>query len=192
MSCKVSAVIVSRLDHPIGEVVDSIAPHVEEIIIVRGHEGVWERWEAVARAKCEVVYVQDDDAIVDVAAILAAYEPGRVTCNMPESHRSDYLDGIALVGWGCVFGWEQFNSRGPEEFGLGFAFQKFGQYFSIDNVFRRECDRVFTGLSDLKLVDVPVRHLPQAHGRDRMSLDPRHGEYLTEIRRRIYAIRAKK
>ena len=178
---KISAVIVSRLDHPIGEVIDSIAPHVEEIIVVRGHDGVFERWEAVARARCDVVYTQDDDAIVDVPAVLARYVPGKVCCNMPTEHLKDYPDGIALVGWGCVFAKS--------------ALANVGQYLPrcpIDEVFRRECDRVFTGLSPLKLIDVPVRHLPHAHGADRMGREKRHGDDLREIRRRIYAIRAAK
>jgi hypothetical protein len=180
---KVSAVIVSRLDHPIGEVVDSIAPHVEEIIIVRGHEGVWERWEAVARAKCDVIYTQDDDAIVDVPAVLAEWDPGKATCNMPEDHRRDYPDGIALVGWGCVF--ERSGS-------WDWPFIQHQMRFATDPIFGRECDRVFTGLSELKLIDVPIRHLPHAHAADRMGMEKRHGDDLREIRRRIYAIREAK
>ena len=175
------------MDHPLGEVVDSITPHVDELIVVRGHEGVWERWEAVARCKNEVVYVQDDDAVIDVAAVLAAYEPGLVTCNMPPDHRKDYPDGIALVGWGCVF--EDPGQEAPD------WIEPFDKYtsnrygFQMDEVFHRECDRVFTGLSPLKLIDVPIRHTPHAHEADRMGRELRHGADLKEIRRRIYAIR---
>jgi hypothetical protein len=186
---KVSAVIVSRIDHPIGEVIDSIAPHVEEIIVVRGHDGVWERWEAIARAKCDVVYMQDDDAIVDVPAVLAAYEPGKVTCNMPEDHRRDYPDGIALVGWGCVFG--QRMPISPFERYQTWAARSMPAADG-DAVFLRETDRIVTSLSPLKLIDVPIRHLPHAHGEDRMGREQRHGDDLREIRRRIYAIRAAK
>lgn len=181
---KVSAVIVSRMDHPLGEVVDSIAacPEVEEIIVVKGHDGVWERYEAISRAKCEVIYTQDDDAVVDVAAILREYEPGKVTCNMLEPWRKDYQDGIALVGWGAVFHYSM--ARIP-----------FRLYAACvgDPIFFRECDRVFTGLSPLKLIDVGKRDLAWANDGDRMcrrAHDPVHGEYLQEIRRRIYAVRA--
>ena len=181
---KISAVVVSLMDHPLGEVVDSIAPHVDELIVVRGLNGVWQRWEAVSRAEGDVIYTQDDDAVVDVAAVLREYCPDRVTCNMPADHRRDYPDGLALVGWGCVFSRRKKNNFYPYLFSFG--------VYPLDEVFRRECDRVFTGLSPLKLIDVPVRHLAHAHGADRMGREARHGEDLKEIRRRIYAIRAAK
>ena len=210
---KVSAVVVSRMDHPLGEVLDSIRPYVEELIVVRGHDGVWERWEAVARAKCDIVYTQDDDAVVNVAAVLEQYEPGVVTCNMPNDHRKDYPDGIALVGWGAVFD-KEFVWGESESWDVGTledwagtfrVYEKWAGTFRVyekwffdqvrgfafweDPIFHRECDRVFTGLSPLKLINVPVRHLPQAHGADRMGREARHGADLREIRRRIYAVR---
>lgn len=185
---KVSAVIVSRMDHTIGQVVDSVLPFVDELIVVRGHNGVWERWEAVSRCKNDVIYVQDDDAVVDVASVISGYQPGFVACNMPPDHRRDYPDGIALVGWGCVF--DNPCVAEPEDF------EPFREYvnngfaiFPVDDVFRRECDRVFTGLSPLKLIDVAIRHLPFAHGDDRMGRELCHGRDLQEIRRRIYAVR---
>jgi hypothetical protein len=185
---KISAVVVSRFDHALGEVVDSITPYVDELILVRGHEGVFERYEAVSRCKNDIVFTCDDDAIIDVAAVIAEYEPGKACCNMPLDHRKDYPDGIALVGWGCVFDkrmvtWDDAPAG---------AFLDYHFAFDVDAIFRRECDRVFTGLSPLKLIDVPVRHLPHAHGSDRMGREKRHGDDLKEIRRRIYAIRAAK
>lgn len=201
---KVSAVVVSRMDRPIGAVLDSILPHVEELIVVRGHEGVWERWTAMERAKYEVVYTQDDDAIVDVPAVIAQHEADLVTCNMPEAWRKDYQDGIALVGWGAVFNRYRIDTHdGDCRRPVHECWRPFQIYFDwksanrdypyIDPVFRRECDRVFTGLSKLKLIDVPIEHQPWANGDDRMcrrAHDPVHGQYLQEIRRRIYAIRA--
>lgn len=226
---KVSAVIVSRMNHPLGEVVDSIAacPEVEEIIIVKGHAGVWERYGAISRAKCEVIYTQDDDAVVDVAAILREYVPDKVTCNMLEPWRKDYQDGIALVGWGAVFGrsmakmshydvvyrggvrFDWSNDRGTLDAFYAYHIwltesrtvkqineltgEQFRSEMLFDSIFRRECDRVFTGLSPLKLIDVGKRDLSWASDGDRMcrrAHDPVHGEYLQEIRRRIYAVRA--
>lgn len=191
---KVSAIVVSRMDRPLGPVLDSIIPHVEDLTVVRGIDGVWERWLAVAQARQHVVYVQDDDAIVDVPAVMAEYEPGLVTCNMPMDRRVDYPDGIALVGWGAVF------HRGkPALCPIVFAdylrwwwrnagLHNYGT-IDADPIFRSECDRVFTGLSKLKLIDVPFTHLPEAFGTDRMGRRECHGAYTKEIRRRIYAVR---
>ena len=186
----VSAVVVSRMDRPIAPVLASILLHVEELIVVRGHDGVWERWEAVSRCKCDVIYTQDDDAVINVPAVLAAYQPGLVTCNMPKDHRPDYPDDIALVGWGAVFDREMVWGGNAEEKWWTGAFGRYMDGGYDDPVFRRECDRVFTGLSPLKLIDVGKIDLPHAHGADRMGREARHGTDLAEIRRRIYAIRA--
>ncbi len=176
------AVVVSKMDRPIGAVLDSIAPHVEELTIVRGNRGVSERWDAVARTteirrtrKEEpfATYVQDDDAIVDVPAVLAAYEPRVVTCNMPADRRAEYPDGIALVGWGAVMFAHTHN-----------CFEQWRDDVSIS-----EADRIFTGLSPLKLIDVPFKHQTAAHGIDRMGRRVCHGDYMREIRKRIHAVR---
>ena len=168
----ISAVIVTRGDVDLGPVLKPI--DADEIIIVRGHGGVLERWEAAKRAKHDVIYVQDDDCVVDYAAVVTAYDPAMVTCNMLASHRSDYPDGIALVGWGSVFHRSKLK-----------AFDGFG----LDELFMREADRVFTAMNDVKLIDLGVTHLPHAYGADRMGREARHGDDLKEIRRRISVAR---
>lgn len=175
-SIKVSAIIVTRGDVDLGPCLSSI--DADEIVIRRGHGGVRERWEAALKAKHDVIYVQDDDCIVDFAGVVAAYDPEVVTCNMLTSHRSDYPDGIALVGWGAVF------HRKKVE-----VLNRYGRAVGLDELFNREADRVFTGLNALKLIDLGVTHLPQAHGADRMGREARHAEDLAEIRRRIQKVR---
>jgi hypothetical protein len=173
----VSAIIVTRGDVDLSPCLSSI--DADEVIIRRGHGGVWERWEAAISAKHDVVYVQDDDCVVDFAGVIAAYDERDVACNMLASHRSDYLDGIALVGWGCVFHKDMLN-----------AFGHYLMRFPEDEIFRREADRVFTGLNPVKLIDLGVHHLRQAFGADRMGREARHGDDLKEIRRRIATVRA--
>ena len=172
---KISAIIVTRGDVDLGPCLSSI--DADETIIRRGHGGVWERWEAAMSAKHDVIYVQDDDCVVDFAGVIAEYDQAVVTCNMLTSHRADYPhpDGIALVGWGCVF----HRSK----------LEVFGKIHMADDLFKRECDRVFTGLNRLKLIDLGVTHLSHAHGADRMGREAQHGADLKEIRRRIYAMR---
>jgi hypothetical protein len=173
----ISAVIVTRGDVDLAPALSSI--DADEIIIRRGHGGVWERWEAALEAKHDVIYTQDDDAVVDFPAVIAAYDPDRVACNMPLDRRPGYPDGIALVGWGAVF-----QRRAVSE-----AFARYRAFFPDDFLFRREADRVFTGLNPLKLIDVPFEHLPVAFGKDRMGTQREHGECLRAIRQRIYQVR---
>lgn len=180
MNRDASAIVVSRMDRPLGPVLDAIIPHVGELLVVRGRDGVLDRWRQTLLARFPICYTQDDDCVVDVAAVLAQYEPGKIVCNMPQDHRRDYRDNIALVGWGCVF-----ETRLP-----ALAITRYDEAtYAADEIFQRECDRVVTGLSPLKLIDVPFHHLPYAHGIDRMGREARHGADLKEIRRRIYAIR---
>lgn len=169
---KVSAVIVTRGDVDLGPVLRSI--EADEIVIRRGHGGVWERWEAAQHAVHDVIYTQDDDCVVDFAKVVGGYEPGKVLCNMLTSHRGEYPDGLALVGWGCVFHRD--------------ALRVF-EGWPRDEIFRREADRVFTGMNALKLIDIGVTHLPHATSGSRMGREGRHGADLREIRRRIYQAR---
>ncbi len=192
---KFGAVVVSKMDRPLGPVLDSILPHVEELVIVRGNAGVAERWDralnlrlvAASKPGEAAVYVQDDDAIVDVPAVLEQYQANIVACNMPMDRRCEYPDGIALVGWGAVF-----DARLVDR-----AFRRYWAYAGSrgltdkwhDDVFRSEADRIFTGLSELKLIDVPFEHLSCAHGRDRMGRRPNHGDMRRRVGNRIRAVR---
>jgi len=177
----VTAIIVSRMDANLGEVLWAIQKHCDEIIIVKGEGGVMERWEAARRAKYPVIYTQDDDAIVDVGGVLAAYDRAAITCNMPADRRGEYQDGIALVGWGCTY---SRDAALPLR-----ALLRYTEKWPCDWRARREADRIVTGLSEVRLIDIPFTHLPIAHHKCRMGRQIEHGDSLREIRRRIYAVR---
>lgn len=180
MDCKpkVSAVIVTRGDVDLKPVLATI--EADQVIVkVSNGCGVWPRYEAMLEAKHQIVYTQDDDAIVDYRRVVECYEHGKVTCNMPIWKRYEYPDGIALVGWGAVF-----DVAAPLA-----AFQQYRRKFEDDAVFRRECDRVVTGLNPLRLIDVPFRSLAYAKDPNRLAEQPEHGAMLREIRRRIQVVR---
>lgn len=178
---KFSAVIVTRGNVDLGPAIAPIVPLADEIIIRRGHNGVFERWSAIFEAKHSLVYTQDDDAVVDLEAF-AGYGLNGITCNMPEWKRAEYQDGTALVGWGA---WV------PKAVAFD-AFVRYRQYYEPDELFRRECDRVITGLSKLFLADVPFTNLPWATGPGRMCAAPgdrAHAEARKAIRERLEHIR---
>ena len=187
---KFSAVIVTRGDVDLGPIVAPIVPLADELVIRRGHRGVWERWEAILSAKHELVYTQDDDAIVELYSLVVARSPeslrlDRIVCNMPGWKRVEYQDGTALVGWGAFV---------PKRL-VAEALARYRRHFDDDDLFRRECDRVITGLSMLELVDVPFSNAPWANGPGRMCSaagDPIHARARAEITARIKTIRERR
>lgn len=143
---------------------------------VREDRKVCGRYEAILISKGDYIYTQDDDCLVDAERLCAEYQPDEVLCNVLPSHQEFYRGiGMSLVGWGAIF---------PE------SRVDFGPYMAkhpIDEIFLRECDRVFTWLnySHVRMVDIDVEHLPHALGKDRMGTETRHGSDLAEIRRRL-------
>ena len=145
------------------------------------HFKVFERYLMVEfRTDATWIYTQDDDCNVDYKSVLAAYEPGVVTCNMPLHRRAEYTDGTALVGWGAIF-----------DRNLTSVFNLYLRHFPIDDLFLTECDRVFTGLNKVKMIDVPFVNLENAEGADRLHKRPDHWEKLREIRERIKHVKQK-
>lgn len=127
-----------------------------------GDLAVYGRYAALAESQTEIVFVQDDDCRVDAGAIVrlaGRYNLEReVVCNMPESRWDDYPDS-ALVGWGAVF-----HRSLPQT-----AFDRFSRTAPGFNhgAFNRECDVIFTVLTDCVKIDLGFEHLPGAEDPDR-------------------------
>ncbi len=141
---------------------------------------VYGRYAAISEAKHSVIYTQDDDCVVDAEGVVSAYEPGYLVCNMPPAKRREYevlAPEIALVGWGACFDRDALH-----------AFARYRNQYELDELFYRECDRVFTALNPQKQIDVPFSHLSHA-GIGRMGNEPRHLNDLAEIRRRILSVK---
>lgn len=119
--------------------------------------------ELVPRA--DLVYVQDDDCLVDAERIVAAAEPGRLVANMPQSRWADYPDST-MVGWGAVF-----NPVLALE--AIRAWEVCGHSVSDDR-FNRCCDVIVSALSPRTVIDIGFSHLPFAHDPDRMHKQPGH------------------
>lgn len=178
----VSAVLVTRGDVGVHEICDSLrAAGIDDIVIwnnrIEHDVAVYGRYAGIERARHPVIYVQDDDCVLEpdtIRLLLEPYEPGVAVCNVPERFRQTYTDS-ALVGFGAVFDREL-----PER-----AFSRMsddGGILTIEDVgffadaFNRRADNVFTTLTPLKLVDLPYRDLPWASAPGRMWTTPGHTE----------------
>lgn len=180
---QVTAVIVTRGNEDLAPVLDSLQDFRGPLVWDNSERGqdlkVFGRYMLAAQALTEYVYVQDDDCIVDTARLCADYRPGELLCNVKPDHHQAYrthYPGITLVGWGAIF------PKSMVDFSAYLA-----EFPDDDELFFRECDRVFTWLNRAKtrIVHFGIEDLPHAFGQDRMGMEPRHGADLHEIRRRL-------
>lgn len=176
-----SAIVVTRGGYDISDTLDSLSGFGEVLVWDNSKVPdlkVYGRFAAITGALNRIVYVQDDDCIVDAAAIVAAYEPWIVTANSEPRHREVnaplYRGGIAPIGWGAVF-----------DRSAASVFHSYWDRWPYDEIFRRECDRVFTALNRVKLITVPFRHIKRPES---MWTEGRHLSDFEEIRKRIAAI----
>ena len=177
---QVSAVLVTRGDCDMGPVVRSMP--FDDVVVwdnsKRQDLKVYGRYRAaVELAKHDVIYVQDDDCLVDVLRFASAFRRGSVLCNMPEQKRPEYPGPVQLVGWGGMFEREAM-----------YALDLYLKHFPKDDLFLRECDRVLTGLNKTRLTDTPFVHLDNAFS-GRMGNEQRHLADLYEITRRVESLR---
>lgn len=170
MRANVSACLISR--SPIDPQIMRSLEGFGEIIVGDGTHGVYGRFEAIAQAKFDIVYTQDDDCVVDVPLLLNEWD-GHFVSNMRPNRAAEYSRNMTLIGWGAVF---QKNLISV----LSTYANKWGQ----DALFVRECDRVFTGLNTHKTVFIEVENLPNAY-EGRLGNDPQHWTYLAQIKQRV-------
>ncbi len=142
---------------------------------------VYGRFAGALLARNEFVYVQDDDCVVDAIKIAhcaaSLVGTGKILCNMPSDRRPEYVGtGVSLIGWGTVF------SKSL----IGPSFAAYLKRWPQDELFERECDRLFTYVNrrSVVLIDAGLTHLPHAHRDDRMGREARHRVDRDEICRR--------
>lgn len=158
---KVSAVLVTRGDVDMAPILDSL-PFDDVVVWDNSKEedlGIFGRYEAIGRAKNQVVVTQDDDVLVtDWPSILAAYEPGVLTVNYPEPW------DIPWVARGSVF-----DRDLPRR-----AFDRYLDAHPWDRLFtHRICDAVFALLTDqVNVIDVGSEDLPHGFYAGRVSTSP--------------------
>lgn len=190
----VVARLVTRGDVDLEPIVASIrAAGIDDVLVwdnsVRRDVAVFGRYALLEGAERAFTYVQDDDAVLEPAAIRAlldARQPDAVVCNMPGRFRHDFYVDHALVGFGAVF---------PTDMPAG-AFSRYWTALgagavSVDSVaaFHRTCDIVMTALAPRRdLLDLPYEELPHAHAPNRMWKQAGHVEERTrtlELARKV-------
>jgi hypothetical protein len=176
---RVAACLVTRGNVPMDDILESI-PDDWEVVLwdnsKREDLGVYGRYQAIELTDAELIYVQDDDAVLERESILelASYltVPGTVlpdtlVANMPDRFRPHYPDSC-LVGFGAIF--ERHLPRT--------AFNRLG---AAPANFELTCDVYFTALTSSRLqLDLSYRDQSWASDPDRMWKQTNHVPVRTE------------
>jgi hypothetical protein len=187
---RVSAIVVTKGDREISHVTDPLRSFFDEVIVWDNREApkdvkIFGRYAGAYLARNEDIFIQDDDCHTPYEKLAQEYSNffhyGSIASNFPKDRRGEY-DGtkITLLGWGTYF-----NKRHLE------VFRGYLQIYHADELFYRECDRVFSYLNydSMRWFDFGFTHLPYAFGNDRMGREPRHREDFVEIRRRLLKLK---
>lgn len=138
-----------------------------EVIIKTESPSVYHRYLSVKEARNDVIYVQDDDCLVDYEELWKHYN-GQLTNFMP-ANRTDYrITGATLVGWGCFFPRYMLH-----------VFPRYIKKYGIDAHLLREADRIFTVLNQPHntIIGDHVDFAPQV---GRMWNSPEHWSSMAE------------
>lgn len=130
---RITAVLITR-DKEYPKQIDT--SWFDEVLIKTESPSVYERYLLAEKAKNDIIYFQDDDALVDYQEIWKHYD-GRLTNGITRVHQNNYRDtGVTLVGWGCFFPKKMLK-------GLDIYIKEYG----VDRHLLREADRIFTYLN---------------------------------------------
>lgn len=130
---KITAVLITR-DKEYSKEIDT--SWFDEVLIKTESPSVYERYLLAGKAKNDIIYFQDDDAILDYKELWKHYN-GQLTNGITRVHQNFYRDsGVTLVGWGCFFPKHMLKN-------LDIYIEKYG----VDAHLLREADRIFTYFS---------------------------------------------
>ena len=133
----------------------------DEILIKTESPSVYQRYLLAKEAKNDIIYVQDDDCLVNYQILWKCYDGCRLTNTMTLPFQKKYEPlGCTLVGWGCYFNKSYLK-----------VFDKYIAKYGVDDHLLREADRIFTYLNR------PFNTIIQPHedlfqNQQRMSTNP--------------------
>lgn len=134
-------------------------PEIDDVEVVIGNTP-YNRYRAAAVARHDVIFTCDDDCITDIRPVLDAYQPGRITNAMTESHLKAYPGRQTLMGFGALF---------------DKAMLSIFNGWTVDDLFLRESDRVFATVHPHFSVFPEIKILPWAYNDNRLYRQPEHG-----------------
>ncbi len=176
---EISACLVTRGDVDMGPVLDSLP--FDDVVVWDNSKRpddfkCYGRFAAIAEAKHDLIYTQDDDVIVPTWHLLAEYhaigDTGWIVANRPPEEEWRFLGLGAIFHRGLVTG----------------AFRQYADEHGFDEDFLRVADVVFAYQRPYRSVWVGYDELPWARAENRMYLQPDHYTVRERARERSLAL----
>ncbi len=144
-----------------------------EVLILTHSDSPHRKHELFQKAKFDLLYYNDDDAMCPIDQLLELSDPEKINLTTKERHFEAYKDYRTAVGfgWGCIF---------PKSI-LG-SLKLYTDVYGEDEVYKRETERILMCLNfpQNRLV-LPIIDLPSATAPDRLSMQPGHYSYIQTV-----------
>ncbi len=159
------------------EVLDNVLKHpFGEVLILTNCDSPHRKHELFAKAKYDLIYYQDDDAICPIAELAWLSDPKMINVAMKQGHFESYADKKMTMGlgWGAIF---------PKN--ILKSLEKYTNIYGFDEIYKRETERILTSLNfpQNRLV-LPIKDLPSAYAQDRLWRQPKHYDYIPVVEER--------
>lgn len=147
-----------------------------EILILTHSDSPFRKYELFHKAKYDLIYYQDDDAICPIEEIAILSDPMMINIPMKPGHVEAYKNRRMTMGlgWGSIF---------PKS--ILTSLKKYTDAYGEDDVFKRETERILTYLNyPQNRLSLPIKDLPSAYAEDRLWRQPHHHEFAQLVEER--------
>lgn len=152
----------------------------DEIIITTGSDSPHGKYTSFAKARNDLIYYQDDDAICPVTRLLETSIPEMINVIMKPGHYTQYSKTRMTMGlgWGSIFHKKFLKSL-----------KLYTDVYGEDEVYKRETERILTYLNyPQNRIPAEVHDLPSAMAEDRLWRQPKHYDFMRVVEDRCSSL----
>ena len=171
---KVSCCLITKESVYPKEILDNVLEFpFGEVLILTNCDSPYRKHELFKKAKYDLIYYQDDDAICPIKELVDQSNPDMINVAMKADHFESYKNRRMTMGlgWGSIF---------PKS--VLKALDKYTEKYGEDNVFKRDTEKLLTQLVyPQNRLQLTVLDLPSAYNPDRLWQQPEQIENMKII-----------
>jgi alpha-N-acetylglucosamine transferase len=151
-----------------------------EILVLTSCDSPYRKYELFSKAKYDLIYYSDDDAICPIKEIAELSKPEMINIAMKPHHFEVYNDRRMSMGlgWGSIF--HKLILK---------ALDRYREIYGEDELFKRDTEKILTYLvyPQNRMV-LPITDLPSAMNEDRLWRQPNHWTNMDLIEQRCQSL----